>query len=156
MRISKAGIFSKGFTLLELMVVIFIISMMLAVSIPSFTGIGSSRVKSDAERIASIIRYLNDSAISEKEMFSMKIDFNRKLLIYKGPDGDRTEGFKDISGVELPSKGMVSQGEVVVFFGPSGASENINLYIRDDKNSLTVSFNSLSGRVKIESSAAGQ
>jgi len=148
MRISKAGIFSKGFTLLELMVVLFIISMVLAVSIPSFTGTGS-RVRSEAERVASIIRYLNDSAISEKETFSMKIDFNRKLLIYRGPDGDRTEGFEDISGVELPSKGMVSQGEVVILFGPSGASENINLYIRGDKNSLTVFFNPLSGRVKI-------
>ncbi|GAB4417612.1 MAG: prepilin-type N-terminal cleavage/methylation domain-containing protein [Thermodesulfovibrionales bacterium] len=147
-----------GFTLLELIVVVFIISMVLAVSLPSFTGVGESKVKSDAKRIASILRYQNDSAISAKETFSMKVDFSRAstgsaLLIYNGPDGEKAEVFKDISGVELQSRGMVSEGEVVIFFGPSGASENIKVYLGDDKNLWTVALNSMSGRVKITQNA---
>lgn len=140
---------NPGFTLLELIVVIFIVSLMLAVAVPSFTGIFDSKVKADAKRIASILRYLSDNAIATKDTFNLKVDLNNKLLSYKGPDEEKTERFDSISGIELQSKGFISAGEVIVFFGTAGASENFNILLKNDKSSVTVSLNSLSGRVKI-------
>lgn len=138
-----------GFTLLELIIVIFLISLMLALAIPSFTVLGESRIKSDAKRLASIVRYLNDSAISTKETFSLKVDFKEDLIAYNGPDGKKSERFESIYAVELQSRGVVSKGELIIFFGPLGASEAFSFLLRDDEKIMTVVFNPLSGRVKI-------
>jgi len=138
-----------GFTLLELVVVIFVLSLVLALSLPSFTGIGESKIQSDAKRLASILRYLNDSAISTKESLYLKINFQDKTIHYNGPDGEKTETFDALSDIELQSKGTVSEGEATVLFGPSGASESLQLHLRSEKQDLTIALNALSGRVKI-------
>ncbi len=138
-----------GFTLLELIVVIFIVSVVLALVLPSFTGIGESRIASEAKRLASIVRYLNDSAISTKETIQMKISFSDRAVSYAGPDGERNEHFDDISSVVLQSKGTVTEGEVTIFFGPLGAQESFSIYLGAGDSRMTISFNSVSGRVKI-------
>jgi general secretion pathway protein H len=143
---------SVGFTLLELIVVIFILSLVLAVSLPSLTGMGESRMKSDAKRLGSIVRYLNDSAVSTKNTLQMKIAFTDRVIHYTGPDGDKSEKFDFLSGIELPSKGMLSEGEVVVFFSPLGASESFTIHLKDDTSDMSIAFNSMSGRVKITKS----
>ena len=139
-----------GFTILELLVVIFLVSLMAALALPSFSVIGESRIKSDAKKLASILRYLNDSAISSKEVFLLKVDFRERVLEYKGPEGKRAETIANISAVELQTRGMVSEGEVILFFNPTGASEAFSFILKDDKKTVTVSFNPLSGRVKIK------
>jgi general secretion pathway protein H len=139
----------KGFTLLELIVVLFILSLVLAVSFPSLSGIGENRTNSDAKRLASIVRYLNDSAIATKNTLHMKIAFADRAVSYHGPDGDKSEKFDSLSAIELPTKGMVSEGEIIVFFSPLGASESFTMYLRDDKSEMQITFNALSGRVKI-------
>ncbi len=139
----------SGFTLLELIVVIFVLSLVLAISLPSFTGIGESKLKSEAKRIGSIIRYLNDSAMSTKETLRMKIAFNDKSLSYNGPDGEESERFDTLHGIELQSKGTVSEGEVIIFFGPLGAGESFKIYLKEDQSTLEVALNSMNGKVKI-------
>ena len=139
-----------GFTLLELMVVIFIVSLVLALVLPSFTNIGESRIASEAKRLGSIVRYLNDNAISTKESQKMKINLGDKTVDYSGPDGEKSERFDSISSIELQSKGMISEGEATIFFGPSGGIESFNINLKDDKSGMEVSFNSMSGRVQIE------
>jgi prepilin-type N-terminal cleavage/methylation domain-containing protein len=142
----------KGFTLLELIVVIFILSLVLAVSLPSLSGIGESKVKSDAKRLGSIVRYLSDSAITTKNTLQVTITFAEKVVRYVGPDGEKAERFDALSGIELQSMGMVSEGEVTVFFSPLGASESFILHLTDDKSDMSVAFNGMSGRVKIAKS----
>lgn len=140
---------NSGFTLLELIVVIFIISMILAVSLPSFTGRGDSSLRSDSKRVASILRYLNDTAITTKDSIEMKVNLNDKTIYYKGPEGEKKEKLESLSGISLQSKGLVSEGEMIVFFNLSGAPENINIHMKDGKSSTIVALNSSSGRVRI-------
>ncbi len=132
------------------MVVIFIVSLVLALVLPSFTNIGESRIASEAKRLGSIVRYLNDNAISTKESQKMKINLGDKTVDYSGPDGEKSERFDSISSIELQSKGMISEGEATIFFGPSGGIESFNINLKDDKSGMEVSFNSMSGRVQIE------
>lgn len=139
----------EGFTFFELALALFIISLALAIILPSFSGLGESRMTSDAKRIASILRYLNDSSIAIKDTFSVTFDFNNRMVSYQGPEGEKRERFETLSAVELPSKGSVREGELTLFFGPSGAMENITVHLTHDKSTLTVGLNYLSGRVKI-------
>lgn len=146
----KTGICSKkGFTFLELIVVIFVISLILAVSLPTFMLQEEGELKSEAGRIASILRYLNDSAISTKETYSIHVKFKEKIIRYKIPEGEREEKIYYLSRVFLQSKGNVSEGEVTIFFHPTGAGENFTVYLTGLKLSMEIIFNALSGRVKV-------
>ena len=145
----KTGICSKGFTLLELILVIFILSLVLALSFPTFTLEKDGKLKSEAGRIASILRYLNDSAISTKELHTMKVNFKEKVMRYKGPEGEKTEKIDNLSRITLQSRGDVSDGELTVFFGPTGAGENFSIHLTGVESSMAVVFNALSGRVKV-------
>ena len=146
----KIGICNnKAFTLLELIVVIFIVSLVLAISFPTFTLQKDGKLKSEAGHIASILRYLNDSAISTKETYTVNINFNEKTMHYKGPDGEKVERIDNLSRITTQSKGNVSSGEVTVFLSPAGAGENFSIHLTGIESSMAVVFNALSGRVKV-------
>jgi general secretion pathway protein H len=154
MQILQAGTCNKkkrpsGFTLIELIIVIFIISLLSAVVLPSFYQLGADSLKTDAKKLASILRYLNDSAIYSKQTFTLKFDLSDRSLTWNGPDGDKAEKFKDLTGLNLPSKGSVKEGQVTVIFSPLGLRENLDIILNNGNKELRVIFNSLSGRVKI-------
>ena len=139
----------RGYTLLELIVVIFLLSLLAAVIFPSMRGLGKKSVASEAKKMASLLRYLNDSAIYTKQTYFLKFDLGEGLISWKGPDGERAEKMKTLAGVRLPSKGEVKEGQVTVFFGPLGIRENIEISLKDKNESMRVMLNPVSGRVKI-------
>jgi len=79
----------------------------------------------------------------------MKYDFQNSLLSWKGPEGDKSKKMTGVSGISMPSRGTVREGQVTVYFGPLGLRENIEIVLNDRGQEMTVSMNSLSGRVKI-------
>jgi prepilin-type N-terminal cleavage/methylation domain-containing protein len=138
-----------GVTLLELVLVVFIVSVVLALVLPTFTGIGENKVMSDAKRIASILRYLNDSALSTKESLTLRVDLKDKVIGYNGPEGEKSERLDSLTGVELQSRGNVTEGELFVFFSPLGAQENITMHLGEDASAMAVTLHHMNGRVKI-------
>lgn len=147
---SRAGTCSKGgFTLLEIIVVLFLVSLVMAIVLPSFDSFGENKLKSEAREMSSILRYMNDSALSRKETFSMKFDLDKNMVYWKGPDGEKTRKFDDLTGVTTQSAGMVSKGELILFFEPLGIRENLDVQMSRGKKDMTVTLNHLSGRVKI-------
>lgn len=138
----------KGFTLLELAVVVFIIAMLAALVFPAFFG-ADNRVKAEARKTASLLRYLNDNAISTKSVYPLKFNLADRVLSWQGPDGEKAERLKALTSVTLTSKGEIKEGEVTVFFGPLGIQENLAVYLRDDRLGMTVSLSPVSGRVKL-------
>ena len=149
MQILRTGRCRAGFTLLELIIVIFVISISLAVVFPSFYGFGEKEIKADARRIASVLRYLNDSALAKKDTYSLKFDLEENTVSWYGPDGGKTEKLKSLSSIEIQSKGEVKEGQVVIFFNPLGIEESIAIYLQDGEERMSVTLNSISGRVKI-------
>lgn len=151
MPISRTGISSKrGFTLLEIVVVLFIVSLVMAIVLPSFAGFGESKLKSEAREMASILRYMNDSAVSRKETFLIRFDLDKNMVTWQGPDGEKTKKFDDMTGVTTQSNGMVSKGELIVFFEPFGIQENLSVHMRRGKKGVVITLNHLSGKVKIK------
>jgi general secretion pathway protein H len=145
----KAPYFLTGFTLLELIIVLFIISLVAAIVLPSFAGFGESKLKSESREMASILRYMNDSAVSRKETFLIKFDLDEGTVYWLGPEGERTKRFDDMTSVSTQSTGKVSNGEIKLFFGPFGIQENLSVYMSKGDKEMTVTLNHLSGRVKI-------
>ncbi|HYA13016.1 MAG TPA: prepilin-type N-terminal cleavage/methylation domain-containing protein [Syntrophales bacterium] len=140
---------NKAFTLLELVVIIFILSLVIAVSFPFFPLQEDGKLKSEAGHIASILRYLSDSAISTKDTYAVNINFKEKTLSYKGPEGERVEKIDNLTQVTTQSKGSVSDGEVTVLLRPAGTGENFSIRLTGSELSMEIVFNALSGRVKV-------
>jgi general secretion pathway protein H len=156
MPISRTGICNKkmkirhkGFTLLELIVALFLISLIAAAVLPSFAGFGEHKIKSESREIASILRFVQDSAISRKETYSVKFDFDGNLIRWKSPEGEKTKRFANLTGVTTQSTGTVSKGEVTVFIDPLGLRENLSVHVGTGDENMTITLNHLSGKVKI-------
>jgi len=155
MQISKTGICNKkakGFTLLELLVVIFILSVITALVIPSFYGIGEGKLKSEAGKIASLLRYLNDTAISRKETYFLTLNLDTKNAIWSTPEGERSEKFESLLTISTTATKNISRGVITLFFNPLGLQENLIVTLKDKEQEMSVLFNPLSGRAKIVTS----
>ena len=144
-----AFIRQRGFTLLELIVVIFIISLLAGIVFPSFRVLSKRQLSSDARRIASLLQYLSDSAMASKETYSVDFDLQKSSIFWKGPEGEKTESLKTLAGIDLQSKGMTREGLVTVFFSPLGIREYMEILLKDDEHEMKVTFNPVSGRAKI-------
>lgn len=149
MLISRTGRCSSGLTFLELIVALFIISLVTAIVLPSFFGFGEKKMESEVREMASILRHLNDSAIARKETFVVRFDLNENMVVWEGPEGKRSRKFEDMTGVTTQSSGFVSKGEIIFLFEPLGARENLSVHMSREDKEITVTLNHLSGRVKI-------
>jgi prepilin-type N-terminal cleavage/methylation domain-containing protein len=138
-----------GFTLLELIATLFVISVVMALVLPSFTDFGERKLKSEVREMASLLRYMNDSAIARKATFFIKFDLDEGMVSWTGPDGKREKTFDDITGITTQATGRVSKGEITFFFEPLGTRENISVHMSDGENDMSVILYHLSGRVKI-------
>lgn len=139
----------SGFTLLELIVVIFILSLFMGLVMPSFYGISEGKIKSEAAKLASLLRYLNDSAISRKETFVLSLNLDTKAVNWSTPEGRRIKRFDSLFNLSATSTGTVLKGEVILFFGPLGLQDNLIITLKDANKEMSVLFNPLSGRVKV-------
>lgn len=147
-------IFKKksGFTLLELIVVIFIISLTTALIMPSFWDIGGGALKSEAKRIGSTLRYVYDEAVGKKRTYTVRINLDDLTWGYDSPNESRSFHLgKDIifKDVLVPSHGEIPGGEVLIEFGPLGPEEPLTIHLMKDRKEYTVAFNHLNGRAKI-------
>jgi len=141
---------AAGFTLVELAVVLFIISLFLAIVIPSFSTSPGGGLKAEARRAASMLRQISDTSASRKETVALTFDLTNKLARWPEEGGDRAESFETLRAVELQSRGRVDEGELTVLFDPLVSAEAMRIYLADDEGrSLEVTFNPISRRVKI-------
>ena len=149
MPISRTGTLNRspgGFTLLELIVVVFIISLFLAVVTPSLYPFLEGKAEREPRRVLSVISYIYDSAINTKESLKLKIDFKSRVITYDTPEGERKMKVSTLSSVKIPSHGEVRTGELTLTFGPFGYPEPFEIYFKGNRY---LSFNPFSGRVSL-------
>jgi prepilin-type N-terminal cleavage/methylation domain-containing protein len=139
---------NHGFTLLELLVVLFVISVVSAIVLPNFT-LKEGGIRKDARKVASILRYMNETAALKKQTLHIKFDLDKGRLSWEGHDGRKTQEMRRITAVEMQSRGVVKEGELIVFFSPQGLDEYLWVYLEHDDSKITVAFNPISGRAKI-------
>ena len=144
----------RGFTLLELLVVLFIITTLAALAFPSIWG---ELVKDDKVALASTLRNLREEVVSTKKEILFTVDFKERQFRIKGAKGipkdkSRIIDMKDDETWEIfiPSRGTIKEGEVIVAFTPSVQEELIALYLTKNNKDTTIMLNNLSGEVEIE------
>jgi len=143
----------KGFTLIELIVVIFIISLTVALVMPSFWGrTEKTMLKTEARHISSALRYVYDEAVGKKQIYSFNVNLDDESWGFKSKNESRSfkiKGDVEITDVIVPSHGEISRGEILIEFGPMGPPEPIILHLKKGESEYTIIFNHINGRTKV-------
>jgi prepilin-type N-terminal cleavage/methylation domain-containing protein len=141
-----------GFTLLELVVVIFIISLTTALIMPSFLDSADNALRSEAKHISSTMRYVYDEATARKETYLFSIYPEKGSWGFKGNKESRTFKIRDnvkFKDVLIPSVGEFTRKDVRISFSPLGPDEPIVLHLTSNGKDITIIFNNLNGRSRI-------
>ena len=157
----------RGFTMLEIAIVLFIIALVISMALPRFAGIRNAHLKSEARRLAGRATYLYSRAMSDKVVLRLSFDIDSDSYSVARLDPysvkpvfapDKEPGFAPVmlpAGVRLrdvivEGTGAMTRGTANCFFYPEGYVDATFVHLIDDSGTVfTLSFNPLTGRVAI-------
>lgn len=159
-----------GFTLVELVAVIVILSVAALLVYPKLSATGEAGLRSSARSLSATIRYVEDRAVSTKSAYRMKIslaDSNIEILKIMADGNEQpaedvipgrpiiADGIT-ISDVVMPRLGKITEGEARIDFGPLGLGSMATIHLRS-RNGLfyTVQAYPRSGRVRVFDNYSG-
>jgi len=152
-----------GFTLVELVVVMVLISLFMVFSIPLFSNIGTSSLGTSARRLSGTIKYLfNESAMSGLE-YRLVYDLDQglyraQILEANGeqvdaPDQGRQAALKGdvrFMDLQLPGRGKFTMGQITTRIHPSGWVEETIIHLDDGAGEmLTLRVSPLTGTTEV-------
>ena len=137
---------SAGFTLIELMVVMLLITILLAVAIPRFgSGPFQDPVKKVSRWTINTVRSLRSAAVQKHKQYSLIVDLSRhrlwvaneemneEALSQEAENAFRLPSSMRIVSVQFPDKERVSVGTVEIHFYPSGYSDKAVIHMEKDR-----------------------
>lgn len=141
----------KGFTLIELAVVIAILGVMIALVAPRFADLGEANLKRSARHLTGMIRFLRDEAQAKKTVFRLKFDIQAGTYWVEAlalNEEDKTAEYRKVSLViagEGSLAGNTTFRDIAVpghpddpylLFTPDGWVERALIHLRngDDKD----------------------
>lgn len=153
----------KGFTLIELVFVVFIIGMLSALAFPVLNNLNRNDIKVSSRHLIRTINFLADRAASTKKVYRLNYDLDtqeywatvqsgREFIEYRSNEVKRrtlpeSVRFKDVSTVR---GGKVIQGTTHTDFYPVGRVERTVFHLEDeDEKNLTLFLNPLTGNIKV-------
>ncbi|MCK5541759.1 MAG: prepilin-type N-terminal cleavage/methylation domain-containing protein [Desulfobacterales bacterium] len=163
---------NRGFTLLELLVVLIIISLMAVLVAPNLAGfLSGMNLKTAAKKISAALRYAQSRAISEKVTCTAYFDFEKSMLFVLTVGGlpdeiDPKLSDKDTAKTEkaktyyLPDgirfeKCILQEDEFdsgifkIVFFPGGGNTGGAVILVDDREKKCKISVDFITGGVKL-------
>ena len=163
----------RGFTLLELLVVLVIISLMSVLVVPQLTGsLSKTNLQTASKKISASLRYARSRAASEKITYIAIFDFEKdRLSIMTGQEAQTGETIKEDLGdgeepvirsksYDLPDgvkleKGVSGEDEIdsglfqIAFF-PTGSSSGGDVILTNDRGKrYKISVDFITGIVRL-------
>jgi general secretion pathway protein H len=155
---------SKGFTLIELTVVIVVLGVMLSLIIPRLGELGEANLKRSARHLTGMIRFLHDESQAKKDTYRLRFDITggrywTEVLTFNL--NDKTAEFKRFSS-EMVTEGSLSgqttfrdakvashPDDPYIEFSPNGWVESALIHLRDGEGrDFTLEVNPLTGNTE--------
>jgi general secretion pathway protein H len=154
----------RGFTLIELMVVIVVLGIMMTLIIPQLGNIGDANLKRSARHLTGMIRFLRDESQAKKTVYRLRFDIQggkywaeewtrlsddtaefkplRSALANEGSLAGQTS-FKDVQVGSHPD-------DPYIIFTPNGWVEPAFIHLRNgDDKPFTLIVNPLTGNTDL-------
>ncbi len=157
----------RGFTLLELAVVMFLMGLIMMIALPYFGSLKPAQMRSESRRLASRANYLYQEAGAQKVLIRLTFDLDHNgyfvtrldpfalrpvFMPEGGPAGVRVlmpVGIR-IRDVWVEGIGAVKRGQISTQFYPSGYVDATVLHLADDHGEVfTIAFDPFTGHVSI-------
>lgn len=167
-RRSAARGWTRGFTLLELAVVLFIMGLVMLIAMPYFGGLQHAQLTSAARQLASHTNYLYEEAGAQKVLLRIvfDLDHNRysverldpfamrpRFVPETGPAGGPVQLPTDVHlrDIWVEGAGGFRHGAISAQFYPSGVADAALIHLSDDGGSvITLAINPFNGRAALE------
>lgn len=156
----------RGFTLIEIVVVLAIVGMVLMLIIPRLPSTDSENLKSSARALAATLRYVQDRAATGQAGYVLRVEpgTDKLAILQTAADGSEKEpddpllrkppvreGIQ-VADVVIPRLGTVTEGEVRVDVGGGGLREFMAIHLRSANGDFwTVMVFPSGGKVKVYS-----
>lgn len=144
---------ARGFTLLELMVVIVIIGVVLAISPPLFSsGVTSAEQRSVARAVAQTLRFARSEAIANRT--DVGVEFNLEDRTYQLPGGKKRGKWPATMQLDLTTTAAetVDAKHAYVRFYSDGGSTGGRVTLKVKEREYRIDIGWLNGRVAIDES----
>lgn len=141
----RKGPAAPGFTLIELVVVITLISLLLVFAIPQFENVSLFQGTNKISRWMLLkVGSLKERALKERQVFILHIatDSGEMWVSGEGMDEEAMEKAREsaqtlppgyrIRDVAIPEKGKIAVGQVDIRFYPKGYSDKAMIHMEDD------------------------
>jgi prepilin-type N-terminal cleavage/methylation domain-containing protein len=154
----------KGFTLVELAVVIVVLGIMLSLVIPRLGELGEADLKRSARHLTGMIRFLRDESQARKAVYHLRFDIQggHYLAEVLTQTGEQTVEFKPLHS-EIGGEGSLSgrttfrdvkveshPDDPFIQFTPDGWVEKSFIYLQDGDNKIyTLIVKPLTGETEL-------
>ncbi len=154
----------SGFTLIELSVVILLLALISAFTMPIALQHSGYYLDSTARRLGSVIGYIRSQAASKKMMLRLNFDIEKRqywVSTFNEDGEDVMVPFEMAKLTDLPRgvsvadvhvrfSDKINEGKAAIQFFPNGYVEGGVIHLKDDnEGACTILINPLTGRTKI-------
>lgn len=138
-----------GFTLLELIIVIFLITLMLGLSLPFFANsLPSGRLDATARGIAATIRHARTFSQANNEVTAMVIDLDSRHYGIEGQGSKAIPADINIKVIDSFS-GEVHSGKYQITFQPLGGMDGGEIILWNAKKAVSINLDPIIGAVVV-------
>lgn len=154
----------RGFTLIEIAVVLVIIGMAMALVLPRLPSSSSDDLKTSARMLAATIRYMQERAATARTTFFLRLEpgTDNVRVLEAAPDGSEVEPADpllrkrpvkegiQVADVIIPRLGKLSNEQVRLVVGVGGLRDFVTIHLRSSGDTfLTVMAFPSGGKVKV-------
>lgn len=157
----------RGFTLIEVTLVLFIVGLMVALVFPRIPNVGGGNFKKEARTLSGFISGLYAEATFTRRNHRLVIDLDsQRYWGEMAPDVEQNTVYQPLEStflrpvrlpsgvrvvdVEEPSRGKLHGGKVYAHFHPLGRAELVMIHMEDEGgDELTLKVNPFSGGVEV-------
>ena len=162
--IKQRGTSVRGFTLIEVAVVIAVIGMVMVIAIPRFPSSENEDLKSSARILAATLRYVQDRAATSRTTYHLAFEPGTDSLRITEAGADGSEKAPDdpllrkqairerivVADVMIPRLGKVSDGLLRLDIGSGGLRDLTVIHLRSPSGAAwTVMAFPAGGKVKV-------
>jgi len=158
----------SGFTLLEISLVILIISVVLALTIPRLRDPGRSELLAQCRRLVLTFRLLRSEAVLNGRTYHLNYDLDqqRYWVTIADQSADLAEFARDMGALGRPTQlqnpvgmtdvvlptlaGKIAQGQIYTVFYPDGSIDATVIHLASSKEAYTLWLNPMNGRLRMD------